>query len=416
MFRYFLFLFLFISLNISCFSQDYYTQGMVYEQIYRLSLDLQAKLYKNFYLDRQLEEKFPSILYFYGRILQETGQNDLAKQYFEKYQKAKDDSLTPILATIEIWKCSSNQSELETLLKDIKKLQDIQILSGIIVTLKNTDDFKQITEIYQRLLELKNSKPGWESNLYQAAITLSRFYSNPNDNNAKEVLKINIPQIRYERNFFYDPVYYRHFAYISFYLGASQKNLSGLMCNLKIKHYEQAKEIYNKIKTTLPNWQQSCIEGILNNAEVEEKWMDWVTEYQSKFVQPIEQIAMLETLIAAKQTALAAQCFTPEITTNSDFEQKVWEIQFEIGDSELRDKLREVVDNWWSKFGVEEESSLQMIRLSRFLLGDNFITPHIRRLLSTNNPFHDQSKLMKEYSQTKLIKSTMLLYVAGGRQ
>jgi hypothetical protein len=137
-----------------------------------------------------------------------------------------------------------------------------------------------------------------------------------------------------------------------------------------------------------------------------------VAQFQEKFESSEAYFQMLETLLSLGQKEIARGSLG--LLKNDKKGKRGWYIQYYAGDEEMRESLRDAVNNWWTS--VEEETPLQMARLSRYLLGDRFISADIRRLLSESEPFHPKGKLLKAYPYATLLAMSMKLYIGGGRK
>lgn len=150
--------------------------------------------------------------------------------------------------------------------------------------------------------------------------------------------------------------------------------------------------------------------------KTEDEVFEWTEAYLEKYDSEKAKYEMIRTLFENKQEEIASMYLSPDTLKSKRKQKEVWYLCFMLGDKEMRDYLRKTIDNWWSIHGIEDENLLEKVRISRYLLGDNFITPSIRRLLAVNNPFHTKSKLLKKHKSVKVMRSTMLLYVASGRK
>ena len=397
-------------------AQDYYQDGQVYQQLYQLSLDLQRRLYKECYIDRQLGSRFPEVFYFYGRVLQLAGDKDQARRYLQKFQHSSAKHLQRQVGQIaEAIVGESDSADLGKQLAGLAASDNVQVLATLILLAPRLPA-AVAEKIQQRLLQQKPA-PKYDRSLRAMALAIYRFRQNPGLETAKALLSLAIPCLRYQRNFFYDPALYAHLSHAAFTIAAASHldPVARIDSLITIGDLAAARKLLQNHAKTCSRWQASCLELRITATTNEEALFQWSEKFQQQFRQPAARLAMLQTLLALGQSDIAALYLGPKILQGQQ-RQAVWEIEYRAGDRKMRNHLRQKIDNWWSLYGVEELSPLAMLQISRYLLGDHFITPHLRRLLAVGNPFHLQSKIMKNYPQAKTLRRAMVFYVGAGRK
>ena len=397
-------------------ARDYYQDGQVYQQLYRLSLDLQSRLYKDCYIDRQLGKRFPEVFYFYGRVLQLAGQNDRASEYLRKFQHSSGNQLKREVGQIAEWiSHEKDSSRLEKKLARLAASDNVQVLSALIFLPCRLSD-ALTKKVYQRLLQQKPDKK-YDKGLQAMALAIYRFRENPGPELAKPILALSVPCLRHQRNFFYDPSLYLHLAHAAFTISAASHfdPVARIESLIIIGKLAAAQKLFQCHAESWPKWQANCLSTRLTATVSEEAIFQWTEKFQEQFKQQPAKLAMLQTLLAFGKNDIAAMYLGPEILQGQQ-RQAIWEIEYRAGDKKMRDHLRQKVDNWWSLYGVEELSALEMLQTSRYLLGDHFITPHLRRLLAVGNPLHPKGKILKNYPQAKTLRSAVVFYVGAGRK
>ena len=278
----------------------------------------------------------------------------------------------------------------------------------------NHTEFKE--KLYKKLVKNQDLE-GKKTKLENIVIDIYNFSKKPGKKNALKVLKFRLPYISYKRNFFFDPIFFNYKKQAALYLAAtnSKTALISIESFLELNNKDAAAKIYKNSLKKLTNQEKMCLELKLKPLD-DIKIFQWCQKFQKKFLSVPDTLMMIKTLLDIDKHDIASIYLTPKIFKKRKLIKQVWEIQYLCGDKKMKDHLRKNVDNWWSLYGVEEESILEQLKLSRYLLGESFITPHVRRLLSVNNPFNRRSKLSRKYPCSSILKHAMLLYISAGRK
>lgn len=409
-----IFFLLILAVIVPLWAQDYYTDGLVYQELYDLSWNFQERVYRKHYIEKNNEE-CPAIWYFYGRLMNMKNQD--ASAYFSK--------ISPKLVLFQ------KMAELSTLLQDVEKNQskikeifkaekEISVIAGYLVLAINHVSQDDIKALYVQLL--KPVLPDYIGELQTYAQNLYRFYYECNTRAARALLQTKMPVYRNNGTLCYDCTYYNHLAKASFYLATHNKKdketFDQIVAFCRLQDMEQAQKTYKTKKHLLKSYEQVCLALQLEDQHDQEKLSEIIDHYLEEYEEPEEVMQLLYSLLSINQTELVANYLPTDWDTEDDDETQasLWYLQYSVGDEEMKEQVRKSVDNWWSMYGVENINILNSLRLTHCVLGDKYITPHVRRLLAINNPFFNKSQLLLQYPSAQALRSIMLLYVAAGRQ
>lgn len=405
---------LILAVIVPLWAQDYYTDGLVYQELYDLSWNFQERVYKKHYIDKNNEE-CPAIWYFYGRLMNIKKQD--ATEYFNK--------ISPKLVLFQ------KMAELSTLLQDVEKNQakireifkaekDITVIAGYLTLAINQVSQDDIKLLYVQLL--KPILPDYVGELQAYAQNLYRFYYERNTRTARALLQTKMPVYRNNGTLCYDCTYYNHLAKACFYLAThnpkDKEAFEQIVAFCKLGDIEQASKTYKTKKHSLKSYEQICLSLQLEEQADQEKLAEIIDKYLEEYEEPEELMQLFYSLLDMNQTELVANYLPTDWDLEDDDETQasLWYLQYNVGDEEMKEQVRKNVDNWWSMYGVENVNILSSLRLTRCVLGEKYITPHVRRLLAVNNPFYNKSQLLLQYPSAQALRSIMLLYVAAGRQ
>ena len=160
---------LLLAVIVPLWAQDYYNDGLVYQELYDLSWNFQERVYRKHYIEKNNEE-CPAIWYFYGRLMNMKKQD--ATAYFNKispklvlFQKMAE--LSTLLQNAE-----KNQAKINELFKAEK---EIAVISGYLALAINQVPQNDIKLLYVQLLKTP-VLPDYVGELQTYAQNLYRFY------------------------------------------------------------------------------------------------------------------------------------------------------------------------------------------------------------------------------------------------
>lgn len=406
---------LLLAVIVPLWAQDYYNDGLVYQELYDLSWNFQERVYRKHYIEKNNEE-CPAIWYFYGRLMNMKKQD--ATAYFNKispklvlFQKMAE--LSTLLQNAE-----KNQAKINELFKAEK---EIAVISGYLALAINQVPQNDIKLLYVQLLKTP-VLPDYVGELQTYAQNLYRFYYECNTRTARALLQTKMPVYRNNGTLCYDCTYYNHLSKACFYLATHNKKdketFDQIAAFCRLQDMEQAQKTYKTKKHLLKSYEQVCLALQLEEQHDQEKLAEIIDHYLEEYEEYEEIMQLLYSLLYMNQTELVANYLPTDwdIEDDDETQASLWYLQYSVGDEEMKEQVRKNVDNWWSMYGVENVNILNSLRLTRCVLGDKYITPHVRRLLAINNPFYNKSQLLLQYPSAQALRSIMLLYVAAGRQ
>ncbi|MBP7021795.1 MAG: hypothetical protein KBC30_08285 [Planctomycetes bacterium] len=394
-------------------AQDYFTDGQVYKEIYRLSLNFQERLYRESYMERNSND-FPMAYFYYGRLMQHMNQK--GDKYFEKIVENTKLPLYPQWAKFSLLLINVAENN-KKIIEIFEKEKDGGLLAGYLVLSISTLDRNILKPVATRLAQI-SVQGEYVQDLKAYALGLYNFYHEPSSKHATELLEIKLPSYRQNGNLFFDSLYYFHMSQACFYLYSENPkdvyhHILSLLYQQKIN---EANTIYRNNMDNLSEDQLICIRTYSGHYSLAENIIKIVDEYLETYRKKEQVLELLHALIYNKQYEIVAMYLPIEWEEDVEYQKELWFLQYQVGDAEMRNLVRQEIDNWWSMYGVADESALSMLRLSLCLLGDTYITPHARRLLSVNNPFYGKEKILTNYPSTQTLRSLILLYVASGRK